>query len=197
MTRDHTAIFRKSRKNARSNHLELLAAPLLLPASTCFQVSESRCCCLWKLESCRMEQVGPKHDIIFMITKMGYLFLFDIHSGKALYRAKISEQTIFVTTTHVSVATERSERVVHRVCGLKFGNLQQDERGILRVGSLPQSIGILWWTISHVSGESSSPCSGYTSQSCVPGMVYRGGVTDRTWPKTHGTPAEPQWMSRK
>lgn len=47
-------------------------------------------------------QVGPKHDIIFMITKMGYLFLFDIHSGKALYRAKISEQTIFVTTTQVS-----------------------------------------------------------------------------------------------
>lgn len=46
-------------------------------------------------------QVGPKHDIIFMITKMGYLFLFDIHSGKALYRAKISEQTIFVTTTQV------------------------------------------------------------------------------------------------
>lgn len=36
-----------------------------------------------------------------MITKMGYLFMFDIHSGKALYRAKISEQTIFVTTTQV------------------------------------------------------------------------------------------------
>ncbi|CAB1109928.1 unnamed protein product [Ectocarpus sp. CCAP 1310/34] len=44
-------------------------------------------------------QVSPKHDIIFMITKMGYLFMFDIHCGKALYRAKISEQTIFVTTT--------------------------------------------------------------------------------------------------
>ncbi|CAM9906461.1 unnamed protein product, partial [Choristocarpus tenellus] len=43
-------------------------------------------------------QVGPKHDIIFMITKMGYLFLFDIHSGKALYRAKISEQTVFYLT---------------------------------------------------------------------------------------------------
>lgn len=46
-------------------------------------------------------QVSPKQDIIFMITKMGYLFMFDIHSGKALYRAKISEQTIFVTTTQV------------------------------------------------------------------------------------------------
>ena len=39
-----------------------------------------------------------------MITKMGYLFMFDIHSGKALYRAKISEQTIFVTTTQVPFA---------------------------------------------------------------------------------------------
>ena len=51
-----------------------------------------------------LAQVSPKHDIIFMITKMGYLFMFDIHSGKALYRAKISEQTIFVTTTQVPFA---------------------------------------------------------------------------------------------
>ncbi|CAM9802231.1 unnamed protein product, partial [Laminaria digitata] len=49
--------------------------------------------------SCMRGAGTPKHDIIFMITKMGYLFMFDIHSGKALYRAKISEQTIFVTTT--------------------------------------------------------------------------------------------------
>lgn len=49
--------------------------------------------CIWR------GQVSSKHDIIFMITKMGYLFMFDIQSGKALYRAKISEQTIFVTTT--------------------------------------------------------------------------------------------------
>lgn len=48
-----------------------------------------------------VEQVSPKQDVIFMITKMGYLFMFDIHSGKTLYRAKISEQTIFVTTTQV------------------------------------------------------------------------------------------------
>ncbi|CAM9585733.1 unnamed protein product [Sphacelaria rigidula] len=47
-----------------------------------------------------------------MITKMGYLFLFDIHSGKALYRAKISEQTIFVTTTQVRTAAQHSEVVV-------------------------------------------------------------------------------------
>lgn len=53
------------------------------------------------LSGVRCAKVGPKHDIIFMITKMGFLFLFDIYSGKALYRAKISDQTIFVTTTQV------------------------------------------------------------------------------------------------
>jgi len=41
-------------------------------------------------------QLGSKHDVLFMITKMGYLFVFDVHSGKALYRAKISNETIFV-----------------------------------------------------------------------------------------------------
>lgn len=49
-----------------------------------------------------------------MITKMGYLFMFDIHSGKALYRAKISEQTIFVTTTQVS--TDLDLLMLHSLC---------------------------------------------------------------------------------
>mmetsp|Transcript_20888 Transcript_20888/g.27094 ORF Transcript_20888/g.27094 Transcript_20888/m.27094 type:complete len:1733 (+) Transcript_20888:121-5319(+) len=40
---------------------------------------------------------SPKHDIVFMITKMGYLYLFDIFSGKALYRARITNDTVFVT----------------------------------------------------------------------------------------------------
>mmetsp|Transcript_15803 Transcript_15803/g.20869 ORF Transcript_15803/g.20869 Transcript_15803/m.20869 type:complete len:1733 (+) Transcript_15803:212-5410(+) len=46
-------------------------------------------------------QLGTKHDVLYMITKMGYLFMFDVHSGKALYRAKISNETIFVTCPHV------------------------------------------------------------------------------------------------
>ena len=56
---------------------------------------------IYRRVMCDVSQVSPKQDIIFMITKMGYLFMFDIHTGKALYRAKISEQTIFVTTTQV------------------------------------------------------------------------------------------------
>ncbi len=39
-----------------------------------------------------------ENDILFMITKQGYLFLFDVHTAKPLYRAKISNETVFVTT---------------------------------------------------------------------------------------------------
>lgn len=41
---------------------------------------------------------SKSQDILYMITKMGFLYLFDIHSGKALYRARISTDTIFTTT---------------------------------------------------------------------------------------------------
>ena len=40
-------------------------------------------------------QASSKYDIVFMITKMGYLFMFDIHSARALYRARISTDTVF------------------------------------------------------------------------------------------------------
>jgi len=40
---------------------------------------------------------SPKYDVLFMMTKMGYLYLFDVFSGKALYRARITQDTVFVT----------------------------------------------------------------------------------------------------
>ncbi|CCI49675.1 unnamed protein product [Albugo candida] len=42
--------------------------------------------------------VAMDEDIIYMITKMGYLFLFDAHTGKPVYRARVSQDTVFVTT---------------------------------------------------------------------------------------------------
>lgn len=48
-------------------------------------------------------QVTPNDDVIFMITKMGYLFLFDAHSGKPVYRARVSQDTIFVTALDARV----------------------------------------------------------------------------------------------
>ncbi len=47
-------------------------------------------------------QTSTKYDIIFMVTKMGYLFMFDIHTGRALYRARISQDTVFVATPQSS-----------------------------------------------------------------------------------------------
>jgi clathrin heavy chain len=46
--------------------------------------------------------VSRKHDVVYMISKVGYLYLFDIHSGKAIFRAKITNDTIFAATEHTS-----------------------------------------------------------------------------------------------
>ena len=39
-------------------------------------------------------QVSPKHDIVYVVTKFGFLYLFDIHSSKAVFRTRIAD-TIF------------------------------------------------------------------------------------------------------
>jgi clathrin heavy chain len=41
--------------------------------------------------------VDQKDEIAFLLTKMGYTYLFDMHSGKTIYRAKITQDTVFVT----------------------------------------------------------------------------------------------------
>lgn len=38
------------------------------------------------------------HGMVYMISKMGYLFLFDIFSGKPVYRARITMDTVFSAT---------------------------------------------------------------------------------------------------
>lgn len=42
--------------------------------------------------------VSKTHDLIYMISKMGFLYLFDIFSGKPIYRARITTDTVFVAT---------------------------------------------------------------------------------------------------
>ncbi|KAE9015521.1 Clathrin heavy chain 1 [Phytophthora rubi] len=44
-----------------------------------------------------MVLASPGDDIVYMITKMGYLFLFDAHSGTLIYRACVMQDTPFVT----------------------------------------------------------------------------------------------------
>jgi len=44
--------------------------------------------------------VDGTKDIAFLITKMGYLYLFDVHSSKALYRARITQDTVFCSCSN-------------------------------------------------------------------------------------------------
>ena len=41
--------------------------------------------------------IDSKHSIAFMLTKMGYCYMFDCHTGKTVYRAKVTQETVFVT----------------------------------------------------------------------------------------------------
>jgi len=62
--------------------------------------------------------VSKKHDVLFMVSKMGYLYVFDILSGKAIYRARITSDTIFVACEHTATGgilgiTSRKGQVLH------------------------------------------------------------------------------------
>ncbi|XP_048957843.1 clathrin heavy chain 2 isoform X4 [Canis lupus baileyi] len=45
-------------------------------------------------------QIGAKHGVIYLITKYGYLHLYDLESGVCIYMNRISADTIFVTAPH-------------------------------------------------------------------------------------------------
>ena len=45
-------------------------------------------------------QVSPKHNVIFLITKYGYVHLYDAETATCIYMNRISGETIFVTAAH-------------------------------------------------------------------------------------------------
>ena len=45
-------------------------------------------------------QVSKKHGIIFLVTKYGFIHLYDLESGACVYMNRISGETIFVTADH-------------------------------------------------------------------------------------------------
>lgn len=45
-------------------------------------------------------QIGNKHGVIYLITKYGYIHLYDLESGVCIYMNRISAETIFVTAPH-------------------------------------------------------------------------------------------------
>lgn len=44
--------------------------------------------------------MSSKHDVIYLITKYGYVHLYDIESGTCIFMNRISGDTIFVTAPH-------------------------------------------------------------------------------------------------
>ena len=49
--------------------------------------------------------VDQKDDLIFLMTKISYLYMYDIHIGKTLHKAKITTNTVFVTCVQESTGT--------------------------------------------------------------------------------------------
>ncbi|XP_014667188.1 PREDICTED: clathrin heavy chain 1-like isoform X2 [Priapulus caudatus] len=45
-------------------------------------------------------QVSQKYDVIFLVTKYGYIHLYDLELGTCIYTNRISGETIFVTAPH-------------------------------------------------------------------------------------------------
>lgn len=61
-------------------------------------------------------QMSTKYSIAFLVTKMGYVHLYDVESGNALYMNRVSETTLFSTTPHTStgglLAVNRAGKVL-------------------------------------------------------------------------------------
>ena len=45
-------------------------------------------------------QVSKKHGIIYLVTKYGFIHLYDLESGACVYMNRISGETMFVTAEH-------------------------------------------------------------------------------------------------
>jgi hypothetical protein len=60
-------------------------------------------------------QASPKHGIVYLVTKFGYVHLYDVESAACLYMNRISSETIFVTClyelTHGIMGVNRKGQV--------------------------------------------------------------------------------------
>ncbi|GKY91971.1 hypothetical protein MPSEU_000168700 [Mayamaea pseudoterrestris] len=61
--------------------------------------------------------IDQKNEIAIMLTKMGYAFMFDLHSGKTFFRNRVTNETVFATCTQESTGaifgiTVRSGKVL-------------------------------------------------------------------------------------
>lgn len=49
-------------------------------------------------------QIGPKFDMVYLITKYGYVHLYDLETALCIYMNRITSDTIFVTAPHEAVS---------------------------------------------------------------------------------------------
>lgn len=45
-------------------------------------------------------QVSHKYGVVFLVTKMGFIHLYDLETGSCIYMNRISSETIFVTAEY-------------------------------------------------------------------------------------------------
>jgi clathrin heavy chain len=45
-------------------------------------------------------QVSEKHNVVYILSKMGYIFIFDIATGTEIFKSRISETALFVNQEH-------------------------------------------------------------------------------------------------
>jgi len=65
-------------------------------------------------------QISKKYDIIFLVTKYGFIHLYDLETGTLIYMNRISADTIFVTAdleaTSGLIGVNRKGQVNLRIC---------------------------------------------------------------------------------
>jgi clathrin heavy chain len=70
-------------------------------------------------------QTSAKHGVIYLVTKYGYVHVFDIESGTLIYMNRISADTMFVTApyepTSGIIAVNRKGQVKKRELILMIG----------------------------------------------------------------------------
>ena len=63
-------------------------------------------------------QTSAKHGVIYLVTKYGYVHMFDLESGTLIYMNRISADTMFVTApyepTSGIIAVNRKGQVMRR-----------------------------------------------------------------------------------
>jgi clathrin heavy chain len=88
-------------------------------------------------------QASKKHDVVYILTKMGYAYVFDIPSGGVIFRQKVADVPVFASAVHeatggVLAVTVRTGQVV--LLTLNTDNLVNYISNVLRNQALAMSV---------------------------------------------------------